>query len=68
MKMAGVMPPMSSEEIPPAQSPPPEAARTALCSISSSSPHRNRYAGLRRGPQIFFQKKTRKRAVHGPKE
>ena len=43
-------------------------ARTPLCCVPSSSPHENRFAGFSRGPLIFFQKKKRKRAVHGPKE
>ena len=51
--MAGALhPPCRRKKLRPLR--PRLAARTAFCSVPSSSPHRNRYAGLRRGPRFFL--------------
>ena len=56
-------PPLSSKEI--ALHSPRPVGQGSHRSVSFSSPHRTRSAGLRRGPRWSCQ---RKRAVHGPKE
>ena len=58
-----LFPPLSSKEI--ALHSPRPVGQGSHRSVSFSSPHRTRSAGLRRGPRWSCQ---RKRAVHGPRE
>ena len=64
MKMAGALhPPFRRKKLCPLR--PRLTARTSLCSVPSSSPHKIfDFAGA----PLSFQKKKRKWAVHGPKE